>query len=49
MIIGVTGSGYRGLESGEDQVPTDVRGVVQAPKSDLLARGGAFDLLQMAK
>ena len=49
MIIGVTGSGYRGIESGEDQVSTDVRDVVQAPDSDLMARGVAFDLLQMAK
>ena len=49
MIIGVTGSSYRGLESGEDQVSTDVRNVIQAPKSDLMARGVAFDLLQMAK
>ena len=49
MIIGVIGSGYRGIESGEDQVSTDVRDVVQAPESDLMARGVAFDLLQMAK
>ena len=49
MIIGVTGSGYRSLESGEDQVSTDIRNIVQAPKSDLMARGIAFDLLQMAK
>ena len=49
MIIGVTGSGYRGLESGEDQVSTAVRNIVRAPKSDLMARGVAFGLLQMAK
>ena len=49
MIIGVTRRGYRGLESGEDQVSTDVRDAVQAPESDLMARGVAFDLLQMAK
>ena len=49
MIIGVTGSGYRSLESGEDQVSTDVRDVVQASESDLVARGVAIDLLQMAK
>ena len=48
MIIGVTGGGSRGLESGEDQVSMDVCNVVQAPKSDLMARGIAFDLLQMA-
>ena len=49
MSLGVTRSGSRGLESGEDQVSTDVCNVVQAPKSDLMARGVAFDLLQMAK
>ena len=45
----MTGGGSRGLESGEDQVSTDVRNIVQAPKSDLMARGIAFDLLQVAK
>ena len=49
MFIEVTGSGRRGLESGEDQVSTDVRDVVQASESDLVARGVAIDLLQMAK
>ena len=49
MFIGVTGSGRRGIESSEDQVSMDVRNVVQAPKFDLMARGVAFDLLQMAK
>ena len=39
----------RGLESVEDQVSTDVHNVVQAPKSDLVARAVAIDLLQMAK
>ena len=37
------------LESIEDQVPTDVSREVQTSKSDLTARGVAFDLLQMAK
>ena len=37
------------LESIEDQVSADVSRVVQTPKSDLMARGVAFDLLQMAK
>ena len=37
------------LESVEDQVPADVGRVVQTSKSDLMARGIAFDLLQMAK
>ena len=37
------------LESVEDQVSADVGRVVQTSKSDLMARGVAFDLLQMAK
>ena len=37
------------LESIEDQVSADVSRIVQTPKSDLMARGVAFDLLQMAK
>ena len=37
------------FESVEDQVSADVSRVVQTPKSDLMARGVAFDLLQMAK
>ena len=49
MSVGVTRSGCRGLESGEDQISADVRDIVQAPKSDLMARGLAIDLLQMAK
>ena len=48
MFIGATGSGCRSLESVEDQVSTDVRNVVQASESDLMARGAAVDLLQMA-
>ena len=50
MFIVVIGSGYcRGLESVEGQVSADVRDIVQASKSDLMARGVAIDLLQMAK
>ena len=49
MFIVVAGSGCRGLESVEDQVSTDIFDVVQAFESDLVARGVAFDLLQMAK
>ena len=49
MIIRVIGSCYRGIKSNEDQVSMDVHNVVQAPKSDLMARGVAVDLLQMAK
>ena len=37
------------LESIEDQVSTDVSREVQTSKSDLTARGVAFDLLQLAK
>ena len=37
------------LESVEDQVPMDVGRVIQTSKSDLMARGVAFNLLQMAK
>ena len=37
------------LESVEDQVSADVGREVQAFKSDLMARGVAFNLLQMAK
>ena len=37
------------LESVKDQVSADVCRVVQTSKSDLMARGVAFDLLQMAK
>ena len=49
MFIEVTRSGRCGLESGEDQISTDVHDVIQAPKSDLMARGVAIDLLQVAK
>ena len=46
MFIMVIGSGYcRGLESVEDQVSADVHDVVQASKSDPMARGVAIDLL----
>ena len=39
----------QGHESIEDQDPVDVGHEVQTSKSDLMARGVAFDLLQMAK
>ena len=45
MFIEVTRSDRRGLESSKDQISTDVRDVVQAPKSDMMARGIAIDLL----
>ena len=37
------------LEPVEDQVSTDISRIVKTSKSDLTARGVAFDLLQMAK
>ena len=37
------------LESVEDQVSAEVGRVAQTSKSDLMARGVAFNLLQMAK
>ena len=49
MFIGARGRDPRGLKSIEDQVSTDIRDVVQASKSDLVARGVTIDLLQMAK
>ena len=49
MFIVVAGSGFHGIESVEDQVSADICDVVQAPKSDLTARGVAIDLLQVAK
>ena len=49
MFNGAKGSGCRGLKSVENQVPTDVRDVVQTSESDLMARGVEVDLLQVAK
>ena len=49
MLSAVAGSGCHGLESIEDQVSADISNVVEASKPDLMARGTAFDLLQMAK
>ena len=43
------GSDHRGLQSLEYQVSTDVRNIVEASESDLMGRGVAFNLLQMAK
>ena len=40
---------WHGLESVEDQVPVDVGSIVLASNPDLMARGIAIDLLQMAK
>ena len=49
MFIVVAGSGRHGLEPIEDQVSPDIGLVIQASKSDPMARGVAIDLLQMAK
>ena len=49
MFIEATGGDHRGLKSIEDQVSMDIRDIVQASKSDLVARGVAIDLLQMAR
>ena len=49
MLIAVAGSGCRGLESIEDQVSAGISNLVQVSKPDLMARGVAIDLLQMAK
>ena len=49
MLIVATGSDSRGPKSVEDQVSADVGSIVQASKPDLMARGVAIDLLQMAK
>ena len=49
MFIRAMGSGCCGLKSVKDQVSTDVCNVIQAPESDLMARGVVVDLLQMAK
>ena len=49
MFIRARGSDRCSLKSIEYQVSTDIRDIVQASKSDLVARGVAIDLLQMAK
>ena len=49
MFIVAAGCGCHGLECVEDQVSADVGGIVQVSKPDLMARGLAVDLLQMAK
>ena len=49
MFIKTAGSGWQGLESVEDQVSADIGNLIQASKPDLMARGVAVDLLQMAK
>ena len=49
MLIVPVRRAWLWLEPVLDQVSADVGRVVQTSKSDLMARGVAFDLLQMAK
>ena len=49
MLVMTVQRARQWLESVEDQVPTDVSRVVKTYKSDLTARGVAFDLLQTVK
>ena len=49
MLTATVGHTCHGLKSIKDQVSADVNSVVQASKPDLMARGVAIDLLQMAK
>ena len=49
MPIVIVQRAWLSLEPVEDQVSVNVSRVVQTSKSDLMARGVAFDLLQMAK
>ena len=49
MLIVTVWRTRQGLESVEDQVSADVGSIVQVSKPDLMARGIALDLLQMAK
>ena len=49
MFIGARERNRCGLKPTEDQVSTGIRDVVQASKSDLVARSVTIDLLQMAK
>src|SRR3954470_8903086 len=48
MSLEIVRHAWLWLESVEDQVSADIRRVVEASKPDLMARGVAFDLLQMA-
>ena len=49
MLVATAWHIRHGLESVEDQVSVDIGRVVQISKSDLMARGVALNLLQMAK
>ena len=49
MLVATVRHTLHGLESVKAQVSVDVGGIVQVSESDLMARGVAVDLLQMAK
>ena len=49
MFIGMRGSDRCGFKPIEDRVSMGTRGVVQASKSDLVARGVAINLLHLYK
>ena len=49
MLVVTVWCSWRRLESIEDQVSVDIVRVVQVSDPDLVARGIAVDLLQMAK
>ena len=49
MLVVIVRRTRHGFESVEDQVSADVGSIVQVSKPALMARGVAFDLLQMAK
>ena len=48
MLVVIVRRTRHGFESVEDQVSTDVGSIVQVSEPDLMARGVALDLLQMA-
>ena len=49
MLIVIVRRSWRRPEPVEDQVSADIDRVVQVSKPDLVARGVAVDLLQLAK
>ena len=49
MLVVAVRRSWRRLESVKDQVSTDIRRVVQVSEPDLVARGEAIDLLELAK
>ena len=49
MLAGTVWRARQWLKSIEDQVFSDIRDIVQASKSGLMAKGVAINLLQMAK